>query len=152
VAQKHSSTLRMEAKAGSKSSPKLPTDQHSPNTLNSDVNVLRGGTINQNDSMDNQTHSKTHPPKRLLWGAGALILVLMLAGAGIYLGYYLLRTCAVHAVQEASSFLNSQRTTFDKEYQFATTVARDSLALPVMTLEKIWLDTKSVSVPACVQT
>ncbi len=56
------------------------------------------------------------------------------------------------AVKDASSFLVSQQNTYDAQYQFTTTVLRSELSVPVNRLEQIAIDTKSVAVPACMQT
>jgi hypothetical protein len=81
----------------------------------------------------------------------SMLLIGLLAAFLIYWRIYLPHTCTVHAVQEASSFLNSQLATFDHEYQFATTVAPEAIKIPMETLQQIWLDTGYVDVPRCVR-
>lgn len=104
------------------------------------------------DNATTDTVNLNHPKSLQPWltGVGVLLVVLLMA-ALLYWRVYLPRTCTVHAVQEASSFLNSQRTTFDHEYQFATTVPPESIKIPMATLQQILLDTDFVSVPRCVQ-
>jgi hypothetical protein len=75
----------------------------------------------------------------------------MLAAVGMYTWNYMHRSCGVSAVKDASAFLVSQQKTYDAQYQFTTTVSRDSLDVPVLMLEEILLDTKEVAVPACMQ-
>ncbi len=105
--------------------------------------------------MDNpaQPSLPTHQPLLKHWVIVTISIVTIgvLAAFVIYWRIVLPRTCAVTAVQEASSFLNSQLSTFDHEYQFATTVAPESIKIPMATLQQIWLDTRYVSVPRCVQ-
>jgi hypothetical protein len=90
--------------------------------------------------------------KRFRLIVGALIVLLMLAAAGMYTRNYLQRSCEVNAVREASAFLISQQKTYDAQYQFTTTVSRSELAVPVSMLEQISIDTKDVAVPACIET
>jgi hypothetical protein len=82
-----------------------------------------------------------------------LVLVLVLvSAAGIYTWYFWYRPCEVNALREASTFLLTQRNTYDEAYQFATTASRTSLEHPVSTLKLILMDTQPVEVPSCLQT
>ncbi len=83
--------------------------------------------------------------------ARVLVALVIVAAAGMYAWRYLYNPCEMDAVKEASAFLVSQQKTYDAQYQFTTTVARSELAIPVSMLEQIFLDTKAVAVPACMQ-
>ena len=107
--------------------------------------------------MENPTPLETRaivPKKmsRFLRSAGMFIVVLIVAAAGISAWYFWRHPCDIKAVEDAASFLVSQQRTYDGEYEFATTLLRSELTIPVNMLEDITTDTKMVAVPACMQT
>ena len=91
-------------------------------------------------------------PKRILWLASALVVLLLTAAAGIYTWFFVYNSCDVEAVQDASAFLTGQLNTYDQLYQVATTASRTSPDHPVNTLKQIFMDTQQVPVPACMGT
>jgi len=84
--------------------------------------------------------------------ATILIVLTILVGAGTYTWYYKVNACDASAVQETSTFLTTQLKTYDAAFQFATTVYRTGLSRPVNDLQKIYMDTQELGVPACMQT
>jgi hypothetical protein len=106
--------------------------------------------------MENPTPLETpeliQKTSRFLLPASALILLLIVTAVGMYTWYYLYNPCEVNAVKDATAFLISQRNSYDNAYQFAATASRTSLDRPVNTLKQIFMDTKEVVVPACMQT
>ena len=90
--------------------------------------------------------------RRFLWPASLLIVLLIIAAVGTYAWHYLSNPCEVDTVEQASALLVIQMKSYDKEYQFAATVPRNGLDRPVIVLQQIFLDTKEVVVPACMQT
>lgn len=100
------------------------------------------------------------PPKRMppLWRSprflipAAVFTVFIVAAAGVYAWYFLIRPCDVHLVEEASMLLVRQRDRYDHTYQFATSASQDAIIRPVAELQQILMDTQEVAVPACMQT
>jgi hypothetical protein len=84
--------------------------------------------------------------------ATSLIVVLIVTAAGTYLWYSLYRPCKVETVQKVSTRLVTQVRLYDDAYQFATSASPDRLVRPVNTLQQILMDTKQMTVPACMQT
>ncbi|MEO8354574.1 MAG: hypothetical protein ABI621_01540 [Chloroflexota bacterium] len=99
-----------------------------------------------------ETPQTIQKAKRFLLPASVLIVVLIIAAAGIYTWMYLYNPCEVSDVEDASAFLVSQLKTYDASYQFAATVYRVGLTRPVNDLQQIFMDTQAVAVPACMQT
>lgn len=95
------------------------------------------------------THQKTN---RFRWLATIVIALMTLVGVGLYAWYYRINPCEVSAVEETSTFLSTQLKTYDAAFQFATTVYRTGLSRPVNDLQKIYMDTQEVTVPACMRT
>ena len=106
--------------------------------------------------MDNAAQSKPRQTvqrlKRIRWLAGALVVLLLAAGAGMYTWFFVYNACEVEAVKDASAFLAGQLNTYDQLYQVATTASRTSPDHPVNTLKQIFMDTQQVPVPACMGT
>jgi len=90
--------------------------------------------------------------KHFLLLASALIVLLIVAAAGIHAWMYLFNPCEVGAVKEASTILVTQLKTYDGVFQVAVTASRTSPDHPVNTLKQIFMDTQEVVVPACMQT
>ena len=84
--------------------------------------------------------------------ATIVIVLTILIGAGTYAWYFRVNSCEASAVAETSTFLSTQLKTYDAAFQFATTVYRTGLSRPVNDLQKIFMDTQAVDVPACLQT
>ena len=99
-----------------------------------------------------QSQEPVQRPGRFRWMVTLIIVLTILGVVGAYSWYYLINPCAVKDVQETSIFLSTQLKTYDAAFQFATTVYRNGLSRPVSDLQKIYLDTKEVAVPACMQT
>jgi hypothetical protein len=93
-----------------------------------------------------------HKSNRFLLVAGVLIVLLVVAGGGMYTWFFVYNACQVNAVQEASEILVTQLKTYDGVFQVAATASRTSPDHPVNTLKQIFMDTQEVSVPACMQT
>lgn len=107
--------------------------------------------------MDHSALPETQEPmkksRRFLWPASALIVLLLLAAAGVvYTRYSLRRSCEVNAVKETSTILVTQLKMYDGVFQVAVTASRDAPDHPVNTLKQILMDTQEVDVPACMQT
>ena len=106
--------------------------------------------------MDNPPQPESQVPvqraKRIRWLARALIVVSLVAAAGMYAWFFVYNPCEVEAVQEASAFLASQLNTYDQVYQVAVTASRTAPDHPVNTLKQIFMDTQQVPVPACMRT
>ena len=106
--------------------------------------------------MDTPAQSKSQDavrnPRRFRWLAGALIAFLMVATAGTYTWYGVIRPCEVNAVRDASAFLTRQLKTYDHVYQVAVTASRTSPEHPVNLMKQIFMDTQQIIVPACMQT
>jgi hypothetical protein len=79
-------------------------------------------------------------------------VLLLVAGGGIYVWVEQFNPCDVEAVQDASTFLTSQLRAFDDLYQFTTTVYREGIDSPLYKLQQIYMNTKAVTVPACMRT
>jgi len=90
--------------------------------------------------------------RRFLLPASLLIVLFIVAAAGTYAWYSLVRPCEVTAVEEASALLFSQLKRYDDVYQVATAASRTSVVLPVSVLQRTLIDTQQVVVPACMQT
>ena len=88
---------------------------------------------------------------RFRYLAGAFIVLLLAAAAGLYTWFFVYNPCDVEAVKDASAFLAGQLNTYDLVYQVAITASRNSPDHPVGTLKLIFMDTQQVGVPACVQ-
>ena len=86
-----------------------------------------------------------------LWVTIVIVSTILLA-AGTYTWYFRVNACEVSAVAETSTFLSTQLKTYDAAFQFATTVYRTGLSRPVNDLQKIYMDTQELDVPACMQT
>jgi len=99
-----------------------------------------------------ETLETVRKTSRFLLPASVLIVLLTVAAGGMYAWYYWYNPCEVDAVEEASAFLVGQMNTYDAAYQFATTSSRTALTRPVNVLRQIFMDTKEVAVPACMQT
>jgi hypothetical protein len=84
--------------------------------------------------------------------AAIVIVLMILVGTGLYTWYYRVNACDTSAVKETSTFLSTQLKTYDAAFQFATTVYGTGLSRPVNDLQKIYMDTQEVGVPACLQT
>ena len=106
--------------------------------------------------MENPTPLETpetiQKTSRFLLPASVLIVLSIVAAAGMYAWYYWYNPCEVDAVKEASTILVTQLKTYDGVYQVATTASRTSPDHPVNTLKQIFMDTQEVVVPACMQT
>lgn len=106
--------------------------------------------------MDTPAQSKSQDavrnPRRFRWLAGALIVFLLVATAGTYTWYGVVRPCEVNAVREASDFLTRQLKTYDHVYQVAVGASRTSPEHPVNLMKQIFMDTQQIIVPACMQT
>lgn len=85
----------------------------------------------------------------MLWAVLMFVVVLLIAAGGYT--SHLRSNCNVQAVEEASALLLRQRNRYDHSYQFAVTAARDATVRPVGELQQILMDTKELTVPACVQ-
>ena len=92
------------------------------------------------------------PINRFLLPLALVIVWLIATGAGMYAWFHHYNTCAVEEVEKASASLARQLDRYDHAYQFAATVTREGLDRPVLDLQQILLDTKDVTVPACMQT
>ena len=99
-----------------------------------------------------QSHEPVQRPGRFRLTATIVIVLMILGGVGTYAWYYMINPCTVRDVQETSTFLSTQLKTYDAAFQFATTVYRTGLSRPVNDLQKIYMDTQEVAVPACMQT
>lgn len=55
-------------------------------------------------------------------------------------------------MEEATDFLHVQLLAYDHLYQFTTTVYQGGIDPPVSKMQQIFMDTKSVEVPACMET
>lgn len=86
------------------------------------------------------------------WATGALILMLAAAAAGVYTWQSLRGSCDVAAVDHASALLLKQLDRFDHAYQFTTSASPASLVRPVAELQQLHMDTRQVTVPACLET
>ena len=95
---------------------------------------------------------KVKKRSRFLWPVSLLLALPILVAAGAYAWYYQFNACEAKAVAESSVLLVSQLKTYDAAYQFATTVSRAGLSRPVNDLQKIFIDTRAIEVPACMQT
>ena len=95
-----------------------------------------------------------HLPKygHFRWLASLLILLLILAPAGVYAWRYLYHPCEVDAVKEASDSLVIQSKMYDRVYQSAVDGDRTSLDYPVTVMQQTFMDTQAVTVPVCMQT
>ena len=98
--------------------------------------------------------NSTEPPNRAWsrWLAGALIVLLVLALAGVYAWRYLYNPCEVESVQAAAHSLLIQSKMYDQVYQSAVDGDRTSLDYPVTVMQQTFMDTQAVVVPACMQT
>lgn len=96
---------------------------------------------------------RDHPPRsnHIRWLAGALIVLLVLAPAGVYAWRYLYNPCEVESVQEASHSLLIQSKMYDQVYQSAVDGDRTSLDYPVTVMQQTFMDTQAVVVPVCMQ-
>ena len=90
--------------------------------------------------------------RRIPWLASALIVLMIVVGAGTYTWYTLFRPCEVNTVKETSDFLVRQLKTYDHVYQVAVTASKTSPEHPVNLLKQIFMDTQQITVPACMQT
>ena len=106
--------------------------------------------------MDNPTQLESQQlikkSNRFLWPASVLIVLLIVVAVGAYTWFFIFNSCKVDAVKEASAILISQLNFYDRVYQVATNASPNSLVRPVDTLQQIFMDTKQVDVPACMQT
>lgn len=102
--------------------------------------------------MDNPAQPRSLRSRRILWLTSALIVVFLVAAAGMYAWFFVYNPCEVEAVQDASAFLAGQLNTYDQVYQVATTASRTAPDHPVNTLKQIFMDTQQVPVPACMRT
>ncbi|HEX6035578.1 MAG TPA: hypothetical protein VFY83_14140 [Anaerolineales bacterium] len=75
----------------------------------------------------------------------------LIAGVSIYIWVEPFKPCEVQDVQQASAFLTSQLRAFDDLYQFTTTVYREGIDSPLYKLQQIYMNTKAVTVPNCMQ-
>jgi hypothetical protein len=70
--------------------------------------------------MDNPAQLKSQDTvqksRRFRWLASALIVLLIVAGVGMYTWYTVFRPCEVNAVKDASDFLVRQLKTYDHVY------------------------------------
>ena len=98
-----------------------------------------------------ETQATMQKSSRFPWRA-ALIVLLLVTGAGAYTWFNLQRSCEVQAVEEASALLVVQTKRYDDVYQVATNAFQTSIDPPVLTLQQIFMDTQEVVVPACLQT
>ena len=89
--------------------------------------------------------------RRFLFPASALIVLLIVAAAGLYTWIFVLNPCEVDVVKDASTILIAQLKTYDGVYGVAATASRTAPDHPVNTLKQIFMDTQEVSVPACMQ-
>ena len=92
--------------------------------------------------------SKFH---RFRWIVVVLIVFLILSSVGIYAWLNLYNPCDVNAVKEASTYLSTRLKSYDDLAQVATTATRTSLDYPVNGLKQIFLDTRELDVPVCMQ-
>ena len=97
-----------------------------------------------------ETSSPARPSRRYLLAA-ALVVGLLAGGLGAYRWYALYGPCEVSEVKESSTFLGAQLNSYDRVYQVAVNASRDSYDLPVVVMQRIFLDTREVAVPACMQ-
>jgi len=88
----------------------------------------------------------------LRWMTAVLIGLLILTPIGLYTWRYVYNPCEVGDVQEAATMLKTQLNFYDRVYQVAVTATRTSMDYPLLTMQQIQLDTKELSVPACMQT
>ena len=89
--------------------------------------------------------------RRVRWLAGALLGLLILVPAGMYVWRYLYNPCEVEAVRRASDSLVIQSKMYDRVYQSAVDGDRTSLDYPVTVMQQTFMDTQAVVVPACMQ-
>ena len=99
-----------------------------------------------------KTQDTVQKSSRFRWLASVLIVLLVIAPAGIYSWRYLYNPCEVSAVEEASTFLVNQLNMYDAIYQVATAAPRTALPHPVNLLQQIFMDTQEIGVPACMET
>ena len=106
--------------------------------------------------MDNlaqpESTSTVRKSNRFLRAATALIVLLIVAAAGMYTWYSVYRPCKVDAVEQASTRLITQLNFYDRVYQVTTNASRTSLVRPVAALQQIVMDTQQITVPVCMQT
>lgn len=106
--------------------------------------------------MDTSTpQGASSPPprsRRYVWGVALGLVALLVAGTGAYRWYARYVPCEVSDVEESSIFLTTQLNSYDRVYQVAVSASRDSLDLPVVTMQQILVDTQQVPVPGCMQT
>jgi len=91
-------------------------------------------------------------PTRFPWLASALVVLFIIAAAGLYTWIVVDNSCEVEAVKASSAFLSGQLNTYDQVYQVAITAFRTAPDHPVITLKQIYMDTQQVAVPGCLQT
>lgn len=88
----------------------------------------------------------------LRWLAITFVILLVLTPVSLYVWRYVVNPCEVEAVDNASTFLETQLNFYDRVYQVATTASRTSLDYPVLTMQQILMDTQELPVPACMRT
>lgn len=99
-------------------------------------------------------HETSSPPRRsrrYLLVVALVIVGLLAGGLGAYRWYALYGPCEASEVKESSTFLAAQLNSYDRVYQVAVNASRDSYDLPVVVMQRIFLDTREVAVPACMQ-
>lgn len=98
--------------------------------------------------------SQAHAPNssHFRWLAGFLIVLIILAPAGVFAWRYLYNPCEVEAVKNAFDSLVIQSKMYDRVYQSAVDGDRTSLDYPVTVMQQTFMDTQTVVVPMCMQT
>lgn len=113
-------------------------------------------SVTRADSMDNPAQPRSQEPfrksRRLRGLVSTLVALSIVLPLGLYSWRYWVNPCEVDAVQEASTYLVTQLTTYDNLFQVAATASRTTLDRPVLEMQRIHLDTRELAVPACMQT
>ena len=89
--------------------------------------------------------------RRFLLAAGVLMVLLIAAAVGGYTWIALFGPCTVSTVQTASNALLDQLHLFDAMYQSIPSLTPVELFDPMTHLQRIFIDTQKVVVPACLQ-
>jgi hypothetical protein len=99
-----------------------------------------------------ETQGIVKKSSRLLFSAGALIVLLIVSAMGVYAWYYSNNPCEVDAVEQASAILVNQMKRYDDIYGVTTSAPRNLLVRPVTDLQLVLMDTQGIDVPPCMRT
>jgi hypothetical protein len=85
-------------------------------------------------------------------GFVVFIALLIVGAVGLYTWYYLYSPCGVNNVKKASSRLTDQATAYNLAFQATRGASASMLMGPITQMEQVLINTREITVPACLQT